>query len=174
MAAPTTLVPLNQYLKTTYRPDRDYLEGELQERNMGEQPHSRLQGFLGYLFRLNQKLWNVRALPEQRVQVRRERFRIPDLSIIRSSDPFELIITKAPLLCIEVLSSDDSLRRIHERVKDYAEMGVANIWVVDPWSRVAYYASSTGFQQVEGGVLRVPGTLIEVTLSEMFAELDDN
>ena len=144
-AASTTLVPLSEYLKTSYRPDRDYLEGELQERNMGEQPHARLQNFFGYLFRLNQKLWGVRALPEQRVQVRLERFRIPDIAIVQSSDPFELIITKAPLLCIEVLSSEDSLRRIHERVKDYAAMGVPNIWVVDPWSRVAYYASSSGF-----------------------------
>ena len=173
MAASTTLVPLSEYLKSSYRPDRDYLEGELQERNMGEQPHARLQNFFGYLFRLNQKLWGVRALPEQRVQVRPERFRIPDLAIIQSSDPFELIITKAPFLCIEVLSSEDSLRRIHERVKDYAAMGVPNIWVVDPWSRAAYYASSTEFKQIEDGVLRIAGTPIEVSLSELFAELDE-
>ena len=171
MAASTTSLPLSEYLKTSYRPDRDYLEGELQERNIGEQPHARLQMFLGAVFYNNRRPWGVRALPEQRVQVRPERFRIPDLAIIHSSDPFELIITKAPLLCIEILSSDDSLRRIHERVKDYAAMGVETIWVVDPWSRVAYNASAKGFTKIEDNLLRVPGTLIEIPLTDVFAEL---
>jgi hypothetical protein len=36
------MVPLSEYLSTTYRPDCDFLEGELKERNMGEQPHARL------------------------------------------------------------------------------------------------------------------------------------
>jgi hypothetical protein len=29
-------IPLGEYLKTTYRPDRDYVDGELQERNLGQ------------------------------------------------------------------------------------------------------------------------------------------
>ena len=36
-----TLVPLSEYLETSYRPDCDYLEGELLERNVGEWDHSR-------------------------------------------------------------------------------------------------------------------------------------
>jgi Uma2 family endonuclease len=92
-----TLVPLSEYLSTTYRPDRDFLEGELLERNMGEQPHSRIQLFFGYIFRLNRDAWKVRALPEQRVQVRPERFRIPDISVIRFADPADLILRKPSL-----------------------------------------------------------------------------
>jgi len=33
--AVATAVPLSEYLNTTYRPDCDYLEGELLERNVG-------------------------------------------------------------------------------------------------------------------------------------------
>jgi len=32
MATPTTLVPLETYLETTYRPDCDWIDGELRER----------------------------------------------------------------------------------------------------------------------------------------------
>ncbi len=28
-------IPLSEYLQTTYRPDRDYIDGELKERNPG-------------------------------------------------------------------------------------------------------------------------------------------
>ncbi len=34
-------IPLSEYLGTSYRPDCDYLEGELLERNVGELDHSR-------------------------------------------------------------------------------------------------------------------------------------
>jgi hypothetical protein len=41
-----TAVPLSEYLNTSYRPDCDYLEGELLERNGGEWDHARFQGLL--------------------------------------------------------------------------------------------------------------------------------
>ena len=39
-------VPLEEYLRTSYRPDRDWIDGETKERNMGEQPHASVQGLL--------------------------------------------------------------------------------------------------------------------------------
>jgi Uma2 family endonuclease len=169
----TTLVSLSEYLSTTYRPDRDFLEGELLERNMGEQPHSRLQGFFVYVFRRNRDEWGLRALPEQRVQVRSERFRIPDISVIPLTDPGDLILRKPPLICIEIFSSADTMAEIQKRVNDYVAMGVENVWAIDPWKRLGYYASTRGFQQPEDGVLRVSGTTITISLAEAFAELDE-
>lgn len=171
--ATATLVSLEEYLSTTYRPDVDFLEGELLERNMGEQPHSRLQGFFAYVFRLNSKEWGFRALPEQRVQVRPERFRIPDIAVIRLSDPADRIIRRPPVVCIEVFSSADTKPEIQERVNDYAAMGVENIWAVNPWQRVGYACSVEGFQQPEDGFLRVPGTPVAISLADIFAELDE-
>jgi hypothetical protein len=37
---------LAEYLSTTYHPDRDYVDGELQERNVGEFEHAAIQAFL--------------------------------------------------------------------------------------------------------------------------------
>jgi Uma2 family endonuclease len=168
-----TLIPLSEYLATTYRPDCDFLEGELKERNTGEQPHALIQGILYFLFRLNRDIWKTRPLPEQRVQVRPDRFRVPDVCVVNLSDPAESILSKPPVICIEVLSSSDSLCGLQERVNDYAAMGVQHIWIVDPWGRAGYYASTRGFQQPEDGMLRIPGTPIAISLAEVFAELDE-
>lgn len=169
--ASTTLIPVSEYLSTTYRPDRDFLEGELKERNMGEQPHANVQNLLCFIFQRNREQWKVRPLPEQRVQVSAERFRIPDVTVLRSSDPWDPIVTFPPLICIEVLSKDDSLREMQLRVDDYARLGVQNIWIVDPWNRVGYYASPQGFRKTDNDFLEVPGTEIRVSLTEAFHEL---
>lgn len=169
--ASSTLIPVSEYLSTSYRPDRDFLEGELKERNMGEQPHANVQNLLCFIFQRNRNEWRVRPLPEQRVQVAPQRFRIPDVTILRSSDPWDPIVAFPPLLCIEVLSKDDTLREMQLRVDDYARLGVQHIWIVDPWNRVAYYASSQGFQKPTGDLLEVPGTPIRVSLTEVFSEL---
>lgn len=64
--ASSTLIPVSEYLSTTYRPDRDFLEGELKERSTGEQPHANVQGLLCFIFQRNREQWKV-PLPEQRV-----------------------------------------------------------------------------------------------------------
>jgi hypothetical protein len=34
--ATNVLIPVSEYLKTSYSPDCDYVDGEVQERNLGE------------------------------------------------------------------------------------------------------------------------------------------
>jgi hypothetical protein len=60
------LVSLEEYLHTTYRPDREYLDGELRERNVGQFDDSNLQAILTAIFFNNRGAWGVRGLPEQR------------------------------------------------------------------------------------------------------------
>ncbi len=172
--ASSVLVPLSEYLRTTYRPDCDYIDGEVRERNVGEQPHAHLQGIIAGIFRENRKPWGVRALTEQRVQVSTQRYRIPDICVIRNTDPKDHIISFAPLVCVEILSKDDTLSELQHRVNDYVAMGVKNIWAIDPWERLAYYASSHGFEQPRDGVLRIEGAPITISLADVFAELDES
>ena len=139
-------VSLSEYLATAYRRDCDFLE----RRGEGERPHSLVQACLVRLFGVNGRLWQAWVQPEQRVQVRPERFRVPDICVLRRDQPFENIVTRPPLLCIEVLSPGDSLRDLQERVNAYAAMGVSHIWTVDPAGRHAYIASSAGFVQPKG------------------------
>ncbi len=171
--ATATLIPLSEYLATTYRPDRDYIDGELRQRNMGEQSHSETQAILARIFGNHRKDWGIRILTEQRLQVSPTRFRIPDLCVLRSSDPKDWIVAFAPILCIEILSAEDSLREMQEKVNDYATLGVQHVWIIDPWKRDAWLASSRGFEHVEGDTLGLPGTAIAISLRELFAELDE-
>ena len=171
--ASVTLIPVSEYLATTYRPDRDFLDGVLKERNMGEQPHARMQMILGTIFNNQRHEWQVRVLAEQRVQTSAEHYRITDVCVLRSSDPKDPIVRFAPLLCIEILSKNDSLGDLQERVDDYAGLGVEHIWAIDPWKRRGWLASTQGFLQPLDGVLRIPNTPIAIALTDLFAELDE-
>jgi Uma2 family endonuclease len=166
-------VSLEEYLRTSYRPDRDWIDGETKERNMGEQSHARIQIFLGYLFRLHARDWNMRGLTEQRVQVMPNRFRIPDLCVIPLADPLVEILYAPPILCIEILSREDRMSDIQERVEDYLAMGVPTVWVIDPHRRRAYAALSTGVLQPAPTELSVDNTKIRIPLPDIFAELDE-
>jgi Uma2 family endonuclease len=171
--ATAALIPVSEYLQTTYRPDRDYIDGALKERNVGEQPHGNLQIILGTIFRNNRLAWGVRPLGDTRLQITPSRYRIPDLMVLRNTDPKDDIVNFVPLLCVEIMSKDDRLNEIRERVADYAGIGTKDIWVVDPWKRVAYEETSDGLKQPEDGILRVSGTSIEISLADIFAQLDE-
>jgi hypothetical protein len=53
--ATSTSIPISEYRQTTYRPDCDYIDGEVKERNVGEQPHGYLQAILAGIFHGNRR-----------------------------------------------------------------------------------------------------------------------
>jgi Uma2 family endonuclease len=168
----TEFVYVREYLMTSYRPDCEYIDGRIEERNSGEYDHGLLQTILGYLFMTHRKDWGVQAVTDVRTQVRSSRFRVPDLSVVRADVPKERIITHPPLIVIEILSPEDRLSRFQDRIEDYLVFGVENIWIIDPERREAYTATASGLHPVRTNELTVPGTPIRVVLSELFAELD--
>jgi Uma2 family endonuclease len=172
MRAPV-LVPLEEYLRTAYHPDCDYVDGEVLERNVGERDHSKLQReFILYLG-TRAKKWGIHVFPEQRVQVSERRFRIPDVCVVAGAEPDEQIFREPPFICIEILSKDDSLRSVQNRIDDYLKFGVPHIWVVDPFDRRAWTYNLEGSREVKDGVLRTKNPAIEVLLAELFAGLDE-
>jgi Uma2 family endonuclease len=130
-------VSVEEYLHSAYQPDREYLDGEIQERNLGEKDHSKLQCRLILALAAT----GLHVWPEQRVQVKPKRFRVPDVCVTLS-EPEEQIFTEPPYIVIEVLSPDDTVRHLLDRGRDYEEFGVRNIWVIDPGRRLAYVASN--------------------------------
>src|ERR1035437_9123393 len=79
--ATSSLVSVDQYLTTSYRPDCDYVDGVLLERNVGEFDHGRLQTALAAFYYNHRRQCRVHASTEQRVQVAPARFRIPDVCV---------------------------------------------------------------------------------------------
>jgi Uma2 family endonuclease len=165
-------VTVEEYLHTSYRPDCDYVDGRIEERNVGEYDHGYLQLLLGQLFMNNREAWGVRVVTDVRTQVSPSHFRVPDLSVLRADAPREQILTHPPLIAIEILSPEDRLSRFQDRIDDYLTFGVEHIWIVDPERRAAWTATGAGLRLVQNGELTVPGTPIRVVLSELFADLD--
>ena len=162
-----TAVSLSEYLNTSYRPDCDYLDGELLERNVGEWDHSRLQLLLSRFLSNREKQWGIIVVVEQRVQVKARRFRIPDITVIAGGPPAGPIITEPPFLCVEILSPSDRLAEMQDRIDDYLSFGVRYVWVVNPQTRHAYIHTSAGIQEVRDGVLTTQNPDIRVVLSEL-------
>jgi Uma2 family endonuclease len=84
----------------------------------------------------------------------------------------ERIISHPPLLCVEVLSPCDSLKRMRKRVQDYFDMGVKTVWIFDPETRTAHLCTATTMTDHQSGTLRVDGTKIELSIEEVFSTLD--
>jgi Uma2 family endonuclease len=166
------LISVEEYLSTGYDPDCEYDDGVIVERNLGEMEHSYLQALLTTLFTVHAEEWRVLTFPEQRVQIGPKRFLVPDICAVRFGAPWEKILTHPPLITIEIMSPEDTIRRATAKAAEYLGFGVEHVWVIDPSARVAYRGVSSGLELVRSGDLAVPGTAILVRVSELFEKLD--
>ena len=167
----SNLISIEEYLSTTYRPDVDYVDGEIEERNLGEFDHADLQTQISSMLRNKQNDWSIRVVVETRVRVSLTRVRIPDVCVLAAGLPRERIIRTPPLLCIEVLSPRDTLKTMRKRVQDFFDMGVKAVWIFDPETRIAHICTPTTMTERKRGILRA-GTKIELSIEEVFSTLD--
>jgi len=172
-AAPVCITE-EEYLRTSYQPDCDYVDGRVEERNVGEYEHSGVQGAILILFSNNGALWGVKARPECRLQVAPTRYRVPDVMVLRREQKVSRIVREAPLICVEVLSPEDSWSRLRDKLNDYLAMGVVNVWCFEPETREVRSYTATGFEVVTEPELRVEGTEIRLRVAEVFAVLDQD
>lgn len=163
-----TLVSVEEYLSTNYDPDCDYVDGRIVERNLGEKTHSVIQRELIYYLRGRSKKFGIDIFPEQRVQVNPTRFRIPDITVVGAPAPEEQIFTSPPHLCIEILSKDDTMDDIQEKIDDYLRFGVPNIWIISPRRKKAYIVTPAGMVEATSGSLETKDPAISVPFSVFF------
>ena len=163
-----TLVSVDEYLTTAYRPDCDFVDGEVIERNVGRKDHSKLQGEVFAWFRNRQRELRLKAFPEQRIQVALRRYRIPDVCVVALPEPDEQIFTQPPYICVEILSPDDSFPKLQGRLDDYLAMGVPNIWVLDPASRRGWSIAREGHFEALDGTLRTSDGRVNMALADLF------
>ena len=98
----TTQVLLEEYLSTDYEPDCDYVDGELEERNVGEQEHSITQAFFIKWLAKHEDDWKLEACPEIRMRVSRGRVRVADIAVLPLNRSFEAVLTTPPVAIIEI------------------------------------------------------------------------
>jgi Uma2 family endonuclease len=163
------LISVEQYLATSYRPDCDYVDGRVLERNLGELDHSSLQTAVAVYFGSRQKQLGITMVVEQRVQVSPTRFRIPDVCVVLGKTT-EQIFRTPPFLCVEILSPEDRMKCVQERIDDYLSMGVSCVWVLDPSGpRVCVATPAAGLHEFKGDVLHTENPPLELPLAEVFA-----
>jgi Uma2 family endonuclease len=161
-------IPLKDYLATSFRPDREYVDGEIRERNVGKYEHARVQALLAIWFGQHERDWGFQVVTEQRVQVSPTRVRIPDVAVLPLGSQPD-VITAPPVLVIEILSPDDSYSDTQERANDYRAMGVETVWIIDPKTRTGRMCS--GAEWIESPRLAVKGAPMFVDLPEIFRQI---
>jgi Uma2 family endonuclease len=159
-----TLIPVEEYLNTSYDPDVEYVDGLLVERNMGDLLHSLIQR--NVILALSRKYPEVYALPETRSQTKATRYRLPDVCVLLTF-PTTKYLLDAAFLAVEILSEDDRMSKVIEKLEEYAQKGVANIWLIDPRLRKMFTYRSNTLREVED-VIATEEPRLELTREEVF------
>ena len=168
--ATTAHISLEQYLRTPFEPDAEYVRGEVQERNVGEYAHSTVQRETLVWFHQQDRAWHIRTVQGQRTRFRNGNVRIPDVSVWRRDVPVQPVFDQPQLIAIEVLSPEDRHSRMQEKIEDYREFQVPNIWIIDPIDRFGWDCSDGNWTRKER--FEVAGSPIYLDLPELFKELD--
>ena len=169
--ATATHIPLEQYLSTHYEPDAEYVDGEVEERNVGEDEHNLVQLALVNWFNERGREWKIRSIQEQRTRLTPTRYRIPDVCVFSRVLPRESIFTQPQIVAIEVLSPEDKHGKIQERIEDFINFRVPNVWVIDPIKRIGWNCSDGNW--IRQKRFEVPGTPIYLSLDELFHGIDE-
>jgi len=165
-----TLVSLEEYLKTSYSPDREFRDGVILERNLGSKLHARLQMKLGAYLNRRRMEWNIDAYTELRVRVRENWFPIPDVCVYPAPEFEGEYPTVPPLLWIEILSPDDRMVDVWAKAAELVDNGVPMVWIIDPNTLDSEIRTPEGPQPVHNQTLRVPNTPIVIPLRDALAE----
>jgi Uma2 family endonuclease len=160
-----TLLSEEEYLHTSYEPDCEFEDGVLIERNVGTWEHGKLQAALAAYFFNRRKAWNLYVVTEVRTRARAGKYMIPDLCVVAGPEPTDRVLQTPPLLWIEILSPEDRPLRVNRKVQAILEFGVPYVWVIDPETLESELHTADKHTPLEDGVLRIPGTPIEVPLN---------
>lgn len=170
-AAQPAFVPLEVYLRSSFEPDAEYVDGAIEERPMGEYDHSSWQYAIQLWFSQHAQDWGIRVRPELRIQVAKNRFRVPDVTVLDRNLPVEQIVTHPPIAVFEILSPEDSLNRTMTRLADYECMGVRTILLLDPKGSHFRYTSGR-LEPLAREPFDLPGSACRFDLAEIEKLLD--
>jgi len=162
----SSAVSLEEYLRTSYEPDMDFVDGVLVER-LGDWLHSLVQSNI--LVALRRKYPHLKVVVELRSKTTATRYRIPDVTVLLAP-PTTKYLLQAAFLVVEVLSEDDSMTRVIEKLQEYAALGVPNIWLIDPRMKLMWVYRPPALVEIEGDTIAAADGSVELSRAEIFAE----
>lgn len=175
-AAGIRTVSLEDYLHNPAYEHCEYIDGEVVELNVGTANHGRIQGLctakiIDYLSK--NPLGSLYVELHCKLQIHGElRYRLPDICVILGP-PVEGHPERAPELCIETRSPDDSVSDQIAKFNDYFANGCKLGWLILPEEKsVLVLTPGASPQVVRAGERLTGGELLpglEIPVDELFA-----
>jgi len=163
----TELITAEQYLHTSFEHDAEFVEGRIVDRPVPTWQHASMQGFLiRELWAIGRRL-GLFAVPEQRVQIRPNRYRVPDVCMVAEKPEGRGIVTRPPYLCIEILYPEDPTAATLEKVREYLNFGVTWVWVIDPASRTGQVHGPNGVANVEDLIFSTDRFSVDLSTADL-------
>jgi Uma2 family endonuclease len=156
-------------LHSAFEHDAEFVEGKIVQRPIPAWEHASMQGFLIRELWAHCRSLGFFAVPEQRVQTRPDRFRVPDVCVVTGKPEGESgrrIVIRPPYLCVEILSPEDSAVETLEKVREYLHMGTAWVWVIDPVSLTGQAYSPDGGINIEDRIFSSGHFSIDIARAE--------
>lgn len=158
------------------KPGSEYLDGEVVQKSMPTTDHAIIQRLLSLVFGLFLRAHPIaEGGPEWRCvfgPAGQEWGRLPDFALVmrerlrstRGDGPF----FGAPDIAVEIMSPDDRMSDVLDKVRFYLENGVRLVWLIDPRTRTVMVWSTwdeahlfTEADTIDGGDL-LPGFTVPV------------
>ncbi len=76
-----------------------------------------------------------------------------------------LALSKCPFIAIEILSPDDRMAEVRNKLQEYADWGVAHVWLIDPHMKRLYLCRD-GLHEVPS--YQLPEIKLSVTPADLF------
>ena len=165
MSSATTSISVEEYLRGSFKPQCEYIDGVLRPKPMPTKLHALIQFLLVGMLRKQ----GFEALAEVSVRVSATRFLIPDvIADVQIEDPYP---ASPVMLCVEILSPDDRLSAAFAKCEEYHSWGVPYCWVIDPLKRNGWeYHAQDELRPIErSGILRAGK--MNAHLEELFSTL---
>ncbi len=167
MSPAATLISVDEYLRTSYKPACEYRDGVLTQKAMPTRKHSKLQFRVNKLIDANFPAFEAGL--EITVRLRSDRYLVPDVAVQRIEslqDPYPV----EPIhLCVEILSPDDRFSETVSKAEEYLAWGVPTVWIVDPERQMAW--SYDNHRGLHDATAHLTAGEISISLADLFEGL---
>jgi Uma2 family endonuclease len=102
---------------------------------------------------------------EVRLRLAVDLYRIPDISMWEGAEP-EKLPSSPPLLVVEVVSPDDRVNDLLQKLEEYRVWGVRHIWLVEPELKQIHVYENGSLTRVAR--FELPRFGLAVTAGELF------
>lgn len=180
MATAPTLpfLSVEEYLRTDYEPNTEYLDGILKPKALSDRTHGHFQAIIAAYLLSQEKNHGFISLIELHARVGPTRFRIPDVCILTNvpQDDRYADVNSPPLLTVEIVSKGEPWTDLRDKMADHLAMGVPTVILADPYHKTVMIATQTEpVHELRAPLtvnIEVPGSgTLQIDFDALFAQL---